>query len=97
MTVRAKVTLRLPELRQPMPLPTTSLLARIGTLEDGRPHLLGVDIDVPDRVTLRPEDYETTAEADFWYDEAAQYVKPEAKYHLWYGGDVGSITIEELL
>ncbi|MEO3871674.1 hypothetical protein ABGB18_22900 [Nonomuraea sp. B12E4] len=97
MTVRAKVSLRAPGLRQPMPLPTRSLLAWIDTEPDGRPRLLGFELDIPERVTLRPDDNDVHAEAEFWYADAVRYVRPSAEYRLWHGGEVGSIRILEVL
>ncbi|WP_188194217.1 hypothetical protein [Nonomuraea sp. SYSU D8015] len=96
MTVRAKVLLRTPGLRQPMPLPTRSLMAWIGTDPQGRPYLLGVELDIPDKIALNPEESDLVAEAEFWYEDAGRYVKPQAEYRLWYGGDVGTIKIVEL-
>ncbi|UBU12697.1 hypothetical protein [Nonomuraea gerenzanensis] len=97
MTVRAKVVLRTPGLRQAMPLPTRSLMARVGTDEEGRPYLLGVELDVSDAVSLRPEEGAVVAEAGFWFEDAGRYVWPDAEYRLWYGGDVGSIRVLEVL
>ena len=83
MTVRARVALRVPGLRQPMPLPTRSLMARIGTDEQGRPLLLGAEVDVPGAVSLTPGQGEVVGEAEFWYEDAAQYVVPAAELPLW--------------
>ncbi|MEV4802408.1 hypothetical protein AB0K18_20525 [Nonomuraea sp. NPDC049421] len=97
MTVRARVGVRVPGLRQPMPLPARSLMARIGTDESGRPLLLGVEVDVAEAVSLAPGDGEVVGEAEFWYEDAARYVVPGAEFRLWYGGDVGSIWVLEVL
>ncbi|NRQ33329.1 hypothetical protein HII36_15950 [Nonomuraea sp. NN258] len=90
MSVRAKVTLRLPGLRQPMALPVRSLLVRIGTLDDDRPHLRGVEIDAVERVTLHPGDDEVPAVVEFWYEDADRYVRPGVEYRLGYGVTSGS-------
>jgi hypothetical protein len=97
MTVRTMVLLGTPGLEQPMPLPTRSLMAWIGTDAHGRPHLLGVQLDVPDRIALNPGESDLLAEAEFWYEEADRYVKPSAEYRLWYGGEVGTIKILGLI
>ncbi|MFG1707452.1 hypothetical protein ACFLIM_30050 [Nonomuraea sp. M3C6] len=32
-----------------------------------------------------------------WYEDAGRYVKPPAEYRLWYGGDIGTIKILEVV
>ncbi|MCK2221894.1 hypothetical protein MF672_050015 [Actinomadura sp. ATCC 31491] len=96
MTVRARVRVRTPGLRLPMPLPTRSLMLRLGTDAEGRPWLMGMELDVPERVTLLPGEDGLVAEAEFWYDDAARHLRPSAAYPLWYGDEVGTLEVLDL-
>lgn len=79
-------------LREPMSLPTTSLLLLFQSLDDASPGevQIGAHIVAPDRSSIAAGDKVHVA-IDFWAEVGRIYATPGAEFRLWYAGRVVGI------
>lgn len=76
-------------LREPMSLPTTSLLLMFHSIDDDSPDevQIGAHIAAPDRGSMAPGD-SVHVIVDFWADVGRIYATPGVPFRLWYAGRV---------
>lgn len=79
-------------LREPMPLPTTSLLLVFEPLDGDSPDevQIGARIAAPDRNSMAPGD-SIHVVVDFWAEVGRIYATPGVAFRLWYAGRVVGI------